>query len=341
LLSTRFSILSAYAAIALFTSCSKDPALPLSNDYILKIPKGFPEIEIPENNPLTSAKIRLGKSLFFEKALSLDSSISCASCHFQERAFSDPASVSTGVQSQIGKRNASALFNLAYKKNYFRDGGVTNLDLTGLNAIHAENEFNSSLQIIFNRLNKSTVYRQLFLEAYNDTVTINGTLLALGSFLRTLISGNSAYDDYINGNPAALNESEIRGMQLFFSSKTSCSECHGGFNLRNEGFFNNGFFEVYSDSGRQRITLRADDRAKFSVPSLRNISVSGPYMHNGTVNELSSVIERYNQGGFDQPGKSELIRPLGLTENEKLDLLHFLNTLTDYTFLNDIMHKPE
>jgi cytochrome c peroxidase len=337
----RVYIFAACAAMTFLVSCSKDPALPRPEAFLLKIPKGFPPPEIPENNPLSKEKVQLGKALFFEELLSIDSSISCASCHFQERAFSDPSAVSTGVMAQTGKRNASALFNLVYKKSYFRDGGVTNLDLTSLNALHAENEFNSSPEIMFNRLKNSPAYRQMFRNAYNDTVTIQGALLALGSFLRTIISGNSAYDAYKNGNEAALNESEKKGMELFFSSKTSCSECHGGFNFRNEGFFNNGFFEEYSDSGRQRITLLASDRAKFSVPSLRNIAVSGPYMHNGSINDLSTVIERYNQGGFNHPGKSDFIRPLGLNENEKEDLLHFLNTLTDYSFLNDIAYQPE
>ncbi|MCB0819143.1 MAG: c-type cytochrome [Bacteroidetes bacterium] len=321
-------------------SCTKDPEIPLSGTYTPELPPGFPELKIPESNPITYEKIQLGKALFFEKGLSRDSSLSCASCHRQENAFSDPGPVSTGIGGLTGIRNASPLFNLAWKADFFRDGGVQSLELTPLNSLHAKNEFDSNTAEMLERLKRSTEYKRLFKIAFNDTITINGALQAMASFMRSMISGNSAFDEYLTGKTDALTESQIRGMNLFFSDKTSCSECHGGFNFRKEGFFNNGFFEQYPDSGRQRITLLESDRAKFSVPSLRNISLTAPYMHNGSVNELSDIIEIYNQGGFANPNKSEFIRPLGLSEEEKADLVSFLNSLSDYAFINNEAFRP-
>lgn len=327
--------LTAFAGFVFLASCSKDPEIPLSGMFKAQLPPGFPDMMVPESNPITYEKIELGKALFFEKGLSRDSSISCASCHRQENAFSDPRSVSTGVGGLPGIRNASPLFNLAWKKDFFRDGGVQSLELTPLNSLHAKNEFDSNTAEMLERLRLSPEYHRLFKLAFNDTITINGALQAMASFMRSMISGHSAYDEYLTGKTNALTESQIRGMNLFFSDRTSCSECHGGFNFRKEGFFNNGFFEQYPDSGRQRITLSETDRAKFSVPSLRNISLTSPYMHDGSVSELSDIIEIYNQGGFANPNKSEFIRPLGLNEEEKEDLLNFLNSLADYTFINN------
>ncbi len=330
----RFSFI--LVILCLLNSCSKDVSLPDEEQLELRTPSGFPKAFIPQSNPLTKAKIYLGKKLFYDPILSRDSSISCNSCHKQTRAFSDSEALSFGVDHEKGFRNAQALFNLAWSNSFFRDGGVTTLEIVPLNAIAAHFEFNNTLLIILKRLNRNSRYKELFRIAYNDTATINGFLHALACFQRTLISADSPFDSYYyQGNKKAISESAIRGFELFSSSKTDCIQCHSGFNFTNNTFQSNGSFETYPDSGRQRITLLADDRGKFRVPSLRNCELTAPYMHDGSINSLETVIELYNGGGLNFPGKSPLIRPLGLSTQEKADLLSFLKSLSDQNFIQN------
>ncbi len=324
------------------SSCSKDPSIPNTDVIPLDIPNGFPNPIIPEYNQVTKAKIRLGKALFYEKGLSRDSSTSCASCHFQFAAFADPNTLSTGIDGRLGFRNSQALFNLAWKPDFFRDGGVQSLELVTLNPLHSSSEFDSNSADMIRKLKNSSYYVQLFREAFNDTVSLSNTLFALATFQRTLISGNSPYDRYIfNGNEASLNDAQKRGMNLFFSSRTNCSTCHSGFNFTKEGYFANGLFPAYPDSGRQRITLLETDRNKFSVPSLRNIEYTAPYMHNGEYSSLEEVVDIYNSGGFNVMNKDSLIRPLGLTADEKADLISFLKSLSDEEFISNPNFQPE
>ncbi|MEX1188580.1 MAG: cytochrome c peroxidase [Bacteroidia bacterium] len=334
--------LTLFILASILIACGKDPAIPNQQTINLTIPEGFPQPNIPPGNPITKAKLKLGKALFYETGISRDSSVSCASCHFQFAAFSDPRALSTGVEGRSGFRNSQALFNLAWRPNFFRDGGVQTLELVALNALHANSEFDSNTPEMLRKLQSSARYRDLFRLAFNDTVSIQGALFALASFQRSLISGNSNYDRYTNGKDSnALSESQVRGMNLFFSNKTNCSDCHSGFNFTKEGFFANGLFPAYPDSGRQRITLFESDRNKFSIPSLRNIEKTAPYMHNGEVANLEDVIEGYNLGGFDVQNKDSLIRPLGLSADEKADLLSFLLSLTDNDFLNNQDFQPD
>lgn len=330
------------AFASLFSSCEQDREIPDLNPIPLKIPIGFPEPKIPANNPVTEAKIKLGKALFYDNILSKDSTISCASCHIQEFSFADPNNLAIGINGNEGIRNVLPLVNLAWENSFFRDGGVQSLELVALNSIHSENEFNSNIKEITDRLKANEKYKNLFIQAFNDTISINNVLFALSTFQRTLISGNSPFDQYFyQEKQNALNESEKQGFFLFFSDRTNCSGCHSGINFNTHTFEANGLFETYPDSGRQRITLNELDRAKFRVPNLRNVELTAPYMHNGEINTLEEVIELYNQGGYEIPNKSDLIRPLGLTESEKADLVNFLKSLTDVTFVNNLEFQPD
>lgn len=324
-----------------WSACSKDEALPDQETIDFPTPKGFPEPEIPSYNLLTKAKIALGKKLFFDRILSRDNSISCNSCHKQSNAFADEQIVSIGVDNLIGFRNSQPLYNLAWRPSFFRDGGVTNLELTPLNAITSHVEMDNRIDIIVNRLNKIPSYQNLFRNAFNDTASTNGVLHAFACFLRTLISADSPFDRYENyGEQNAISASAIRGKELFFSEKTDCSKCHSGFNFTNNSFQSNASSLIYPDSGRQRITLLPEDRGKFLVPSLRNTNFTAPFMHDGSLANLDSVIEHYNRGGKNFPGKSPLVRPLNLSAEEKKDLIEFLKSLNDANFINNSAFHP-
>lgn len=327
-----------FVLVFFIQSCSKDPILQDPIEVLVTVPEGFPPLPQSTDNAFTNARIDLGKKLFFEKLLSKDGSISCGSCHFQEFAFSDPATLSTGVEGKIGFRNAQPLFNLAYRKSFFRDGGVDNLRLSSLNPINNHNEMGSDIVTIIQRLKSSGRYVDDFQLAYQDTISALSILKALECFQRTLISGNSKYDQWESDKISLTAEEEL-GRTLFFSNRTNCAVCHAGFNFSSDELKSNGLFETYADSGRQRITTRIEDKGKFLVPSLRNITETAPYMHNGSVSNLEEVIERYNSGGADFINKDTLIKPLLLTEIEKTALLQFLKTLKDDSFLQNPAFK--
>ena len=303
----------------------------------LHIPVGFPRPVIPADNQPTPKRIDLGRQLFYDPVLSRDSTISCASCHRQEYAFADNVPLSPGVDGRKGFRNAPTLANVAWHGRLNKDGGVVKLDMQAVVPIEDKDEMDLPLPEAAKRLRKNPQYVELFLNAYDrppDPFTITR---ALASFVRTLISANSRYDQYFfQNNKDALTPGEKRGMALFFSQKTNCSTCHSGFNFTNNAYENNGLQREYpNDEGRKRVTLRPEDEGKFRVPTLRNVELTAPYMHDGRLTTLSQVLEHYNSGGSNHPNKNPAIRPLSLTETEKSDLINFLKTLTDSTFINN------
>lgn len=302
---------------------------------------GFPEMIYPEDNKFTLARWELGKKLFFDNILSIDSSISCGSCHKPHLAFSDNVPTSPGVKDRPGVRNAPSLANVGYHPYLLREGGVPTLEMQALVPIQEENELNHNIVEIAKLLAKKDDYVALSWKAYNREPDHYVITRALGVFERTLVSGNSAYDQYIfQSKKGVLDPQEKRGMMLFFSKRTNCSSCHTGFNFTNYSFGNNGLYETYTDIGRMRVTGKAEDEALFKVPSLRNVELTAPYMHNGSIASLEEVIEHYNRGGFDHPHKSKLIIPLNLSDNEKADLVAFLKSLTDWQFISEPMFQP-
>lgn len=305
------------------------------DEALLVIPVGFPEPEFPVDNALTPERWSLGKRLFFDPIMSSDNTISCASCHHPELAFSDNRPVSTGVAERPGTRNAPSLANVAYHPYFMREGGVPTLEMQILAPIQEHSEFDFNILQIAERLNEDASYvdaSQRAYERYPDPFVITR---AIACFERTLISGNARYDQYKNGNANILTDSEKRGKDLFFSERLSCTACHDGFDFTNYAFENNGLYEEYVDQGRFRLTNIESDLALFKVPSLRNVAMTAPYMHDGSLATLEDVIEHYNTGGKSHPHKSPLIRPLHLTELEKADLRHFLESLTDEEFINN------
>lgn len=313
----------------LLHSCSKP--------YELEIPKGFEAPTFPKDNSLTEERVALGKKLFYDPILSRDSTISCNSCHKQVFAFADPRPISPGIEGRLGKRNAMSLVNVAYSKKMNRDGGVPKLDLQAIVPIETEEEMDFTAHEIAERLKRIPEYQNLFTKAYDrgpDAFTITR---ALGAFQRTLISGNSPYDQAeFRGNKNALTASAQRGKALFFSERLNCTKCHSGFNFSSGEFANNGLYENYADNGRKDVTLADKDIGLFKIPTLRNIELTAPYMHDGSLATLQEVLEHYNSGGKVHPNKSKDIKALNLSAAEKKDLIAFLKALTDRRFIENV-----
>jgi cytochrome c peroxidase len=308
----------------------------------MAIPKGFTQMNIPSDNAFSMSRWQLGKRLFYDKTLSVNNTISCGSCHKASLAFSDSVALSNGVNEAAGTSNAPTLANVGYQTSYTRAGGVPTLEMQVLVPIQEHNEFNTSILDIVQKLSADATYQSMAQEAYSRSIDPYVVTRALACFERSLISGNSRFDQYYyQGKSNALSAEELQGMQLFFSERTNCSGCHSDFNFTNNRFENNGLYQQYSDSGRMRFTHLESDRARFKVPTLRNIAFTAPYMHDGSISSLEAVIEHYNSGGAPHPNKSALIRPLQLSPQEKASLVAFLKSLSDYTFIRNKKFKNE
>lgn len=334
----RKVVISGIGLLFVLLSCSKEPQIiiPLEPEPLLKVPQGFPTPVFPEDNSFSAARFALGKRLFYDVVMSRDSSVSCASCHLPAHAFSDTVPLSPGAGKLPGKRNAPTLTNVVYQPYYTREGGVPTLEMQILVPIQEHNEFDFNVLLIADRISKDTTYIRMSREAYGRNPDYYIVTRSIANFERTLISGNSRYDQYhFQGKSNVLTDSELRGMDLFFSSRTDCSVCHTGFNFSSYAFENNGLYEQYNDPGRYRLTEDSIDLARFKIPTLRNVAVSAPYMHDGSISSLEAVVEHYNSGGKSHPHKSPLVRPLGLSPGERADLVAFLKCLTDATFINN------
>ncbi len=303
---------------------------------LMEIPKGFDPIPQVQDNDFTYARWELGKKLFFDEIMSRDNSISCASCHQPNLSFSDNQKQSFGVEGRIGKRNAPSLANVAYHPYLTREGGVPTLEMQVLVPLQEHDEFDFNIVDLSERLLADDEYTEMSYTAYDRPPDPYVITRALACFERSLISGNSFFDQFTQHDILhVMNEKAQKGMDLFFSSRTQCAACHGGFNFTNYAFENNGLHEEYEDPGRFRLTQKDSDKGMFKVPSLRNIAMTAPYMHDGSLPSLRAVIEHYNKGGAHHPNKSKLIKKLNLSEEEKQHLILFLESLTDRTFIEN------
>ncbi|GAB5539620.1 MAG: cytochrome-c peroxidase [Salibacteraceae bacterium] len=320
-------------AAVLLTGCTKEELPETEVEFSPgDVPVGFPEIDYPTDNAYTEARWELGKRLFYDPILSSDGKISCNSCHQQNLAFADDVAFSSGSDGAEGTRNSPSLANVAYHPYYTREGGVPTLEMQILVPIQEHNEFNSNIVAISEELSKDPSYVSMSQAAYERDPDPYVITRALANFERSLLSGNSPYDQYVyQGDSRALSKSAKRGLQLF-AGKAKCGSCHDGFNFTNYAFENNGLYKTYDDVGRYRLTRDSADLAKFKVPSLRNVALTAPYMHDGSLPTLSSVVNHYDRGGEEHINKSSRIEPLNLTQEEKADLIAFLNSLTDMSF---------
>lgn len=326
-----------FAAICMF-SCKTDIEIAdqSAEESFYQKPDYFPEMVFPEGNEFTNARWEFGKMLFFDKRLSINNTISCATCHKQEFGLADNTPFSAGVFGRAGISNVPSLANIGYNPYFLREGGVPTLEQQVLVPIQEHNEFNNDIVLLCQELNLDTTYNRLAAENYDRSFDPFVLTRAISLYQRTFISGNSAYDQHEFQQKKVLNASQLRGKDLFFNSQNQCGTCHSGFNFTDYSFKNNGLYLNYTNAGRGRVTTNAIDSATFKVPSLRNIELTAPYMHDGSLATLEGVIDHYNSGGVAHPNKSSLIKPLGLTNQEKEDLIAFLTSLTDYEFVNDV-----
>jgi cytochrome c peroxidase len=300
------------------------------------LPSDFPIISHPEQNQATAVRVELGRMLFYDPILSKDSSVSCASCHKQQFAFADSLAVSPGVAQRKGTQNAPSLLNVGYAPYFTRAGGVPTLEMQILVPIQEAHELDFNIVLAGRRVAKDSLYKAMSLAAYERTPDPYVITRALAAFERSLVSARSPYDLYTYyEEKKALSPSAQRGLKLFMSDQTNCSSCHTPPHFSDFSFKNNGLYTNYADSGRIRLTYKEEDRALFKVPSLRNSSLSAPYMHDGSIQSLEQVIQHYNKGGQAHKHKSPLIKPLHLSLKEQKDLLAFLKALTDPSVLNN------
>ncbi len=337
----RNALFPVLLALLLCGGCTKHAEVPCplgQQPYPLQLPPGAPAPEIPIDNPLTEASVHLGKALFFDDRLSLGHGLSCASCHHPERAFSDTLAISKGIHGGIGFRNAPTLANVAYHTVWMRDGGAPTLEQQALVPLQDTLEMGADLNAVVALLRDVEPYRSLSHAAYGRPFDLFVLTRALASYERTLISGTSRFDRFLaTGDPSILSAQARNGWAIFSGSRGKCATCHSGFDLSDHGFHNIGTsLNHNADPGRQRITLQSSDRGKFKTPTLRNIALTAPYMHDGSMATLEDVITHFNNGGLSDPHKDPLITPLGLTAEEQLDLLAFLRSLTDERPLNQV-----
>ncbi|MGA0556351.1 cytochrome-c peroxidase [Larkinella sp. VNQ87] len=317
--------------------------------YSLQYPVSFGgRFSIPADNPMTQEGVYLGRLLFYEPRLSKTGTVSCASCHQQARAFTDGLAVSVGVSGNPTRRNSMSLVNLLWVRQFFWDGRSTGLEEQALIPLTHADEMGRKPGEAALALRKIAPYPALFRHVFgSDTITDQRIAKAIAQFERTLISSDSPYDRYLRGQytPTA---SEKRGLDLFTTAPNAtkdirggnCAHCHGGPKLMQELFHNNGLDAIPADSGRQTVTGLALDLGRFRVPTLRNIALTAPYMHDGRFATLSAVIDHYSDHVQHSPNLGAELAPaqaggLRLTNQEKKDLLAFLHLLTDSTFIHN------
>lgn len=371
-----------FSLTVFITSCSKVENK--ASEYQWPIIDGFPKPQVPKENPMSNAKVTLGNALFYDVNLSANQTQACSSCHIQEHAFAEPIQTSIGSTNEVHRRNSPVLVNIAYNKTLtWAHDGLTTIEQQLLLPMFGENPIelgitNHEAEVLarFNTPKYQSLFAEAFPDESNNNVTFDLINKALASFVRSLISLKSPFDEYAySNNDNAISESALRGMTLFFSEKLECHHCHGGFNftqstshekqlIDRRPFHNTGLYQTPNkisgiegypehDTGLSEISTLPQDNGRFRSPTLRNIEVSAPYMHDGSIATLSQVLDFYAAGGRNITSgkhqgdgrlnklKSPFVKGFTLTEQDKSDLIEFLKTLTDTEFLTNGKHaKP-
>jgi cytochrome c peroxidase len=294
--------------------------------YEVQIPRGLPDFSVPSNNPMTIGKVELGKQLFFDNRLSLDNSVSCASCHDPAAGWSNGKALAGGIGGQVGNRSSPTIVNVAYHKHLFWDGRAASLEEQALGPLLNPIEMGMpSTAELEARLNAIAGYREQFEQVFKGEITAQRVVEAIAAFERTILSGDAPFDRYQAGDKQALSEAAVRGMELFFN-QAHCTACHSGPQFTDGGFHNIGIGvqESSVDAGREAVSGLLGDHASFRTPSLREIARTAPYMHDGSLKSLEEVVEYYDRGGTHNPQLDEEIAPLKLSAQQKRDLLAFL-----------------
>jgi len=367
----------AVAAVAFSSACGDQGGTNAVDDaepFDLDLPDGFPAVKIPNDNPMTSVKVRLGRHLFYDRRLSLNETQSCASCHRQELAFTDGRTRAVGSTGETHRRNSMSLTNVAYNPvQTWAHPLLESLEEQALLPLFSEEPVELGMagreDVLLERLRADSDYAEWFRAAFpndGEPISVSNVTKALGAFQRTLISGDSPFDRYVYGDEAdALSRSAQRGLDLFFGERLECFHCHGGFNFsaniehgssafREVSFQNNGLYNVdgvggypAEDRGVHEVTLKPSDMGKFRAPTLRNIMMTAPYMHDGSLETIDDVIDHYARGGTltetgpnagdgrESPLRSGFVSGFELTPGEREDLKAFLRALTDEAFLTN------
>jgi len=344
-MSTRATLLTlgTLLASALLAGCQQRPDLAVRATTPTSSFAAFvSEIPAPADNPMTQAKVELGFRLWFEPRLSANNRMTCGTCHHHRKGFSDSLVTSPGVTGDRGTRNTPTIYGTAHQNAWFWDGRAKSLEEQALGPITNPIEMASRMEDVIAKLSAMPYYRHKFQEAFGTAPNADGIAKALASFERALKTAPSPYDRYLAGEKTALSEQQLRGMALFNSRKASCSGCHNGKIHSNGMFLKIGVNAVgpSADPGRFAVTGREQDRGAFKVPTLINIAQSAPYMHDGSLPTLEAVVDYYDRGGDPAPSKHPLIRPLGLTPQEKADLVAFLHAFTAPDNLKEMGRLP-
>ncbi len=326
-------------ALLLAFACQPEEPQPDRVDIRFEIPANFPPpVYDLSKNPVTQEGFELGRALFYDGILSRDGTISCGFCHQQSSGFTQHGhDLSHGIDDKLTLRNALPIQNLAWEKEFFWDGGVFHLDLFAISPIEADNEMDEELPNVLNKLRQHKTYPKMFEAAFGSPdITTDRFLKALSQFQLMCISADSKYDKYVRKEGVMLTSEELAGLNVF---QQKCANCHSGELFTDNSYRNNGLpVGNLEDTGRGRITLNAADDYKFRVPSLRNVEVTLPYMHDGRFRTLENVLDFYANGVVDSPTLDPLLKQDGrlgipLNETEKKQIIAFLRTLTDQDFL--------
>lgn len=323
-------------------ACTRTNERPVGAPMQIATPLGLPPVPVPADNPVTAETVALGRKLFYDRKLSTNDVLSCASCHNPQFGFSDGQRVSTGVEGKTGTRNAPTVLNAAYGTNQFWDGRATSLEEQSAGPIANPIEMNQKHDVCVSRLNEDPAYVAEFAKAFGPgPITMGKIEKALASFERTAISGNSQFDRYeYGGDKTALSPAAIRGLAIFKDkNKGNCVTCHNigsKHALFTDGKFHNLGVGVNAegelvDQGRFVHTKLETDTGSFKTPTLRNIAQSAPYMHDGSLKTLRDVVDFYAGGGNSNPHLDKDMKPLNLTRAERDDLVAFLESLTGET----------
>ncbi|MEL7529824.1 MAG: cytochrome c peroxidase [Bacteroidota bacterium] len=351
----QYIFLLSFLGVILGLAACKEPKPPIElpaaeyDPSLYEIDHGyFPKPDLPPDNPLTNAGVELGRMLFYENRLSKGNIQACASCHVQRDGFSDARQFSEGVEGKLGLRQAMAIFNMPWHKGFFWDGRAANLREQALLPIQDPLEMNETLENVVEKLSAERQYTDQFIRAFGDEqISSERIALALEQFMLTIYSFDSKYDKVLFGE-ASFTDAEQRGRDLFFTEFDpsgavkggECFHCHGGFDFTNHEYMNNGLDteSEMTDLGAYSVNNNPSFKASFKVPSLRNIALTAPYMHDGRFATLEEVLTHYNSGVKSSPSLDPLMQfnvnpGLNLSAQDKSDLIAFLHTLTDSSLI--------
>lgn len=332
-----FRVVASLLGLFAMNACSREAALP--EPFAPQRPAHFPvPVYQATANPYTREGIALGKALFYEPLLSKDGSISCGSCHAQVHAFADHnVPLSKGVGGRLGTRNTPPLQNLIWSRSFMWDGSIRNIEVMPIAPITDHREMDANWDTLFHRLSQTAKYPPMFRAAFgSEHIDDQRILKALAQFMATLVSAGARYDARVQGK-AVFNESELAGERLF---QAHCNSCHTAPLFTNQEFLNNGLDAISADVGRMLITRKESDRGSFRVPSLRNVALTYPYMHDGRFQTLEQVLAHYTSDKSGKPLADHRVRNLSFTEQERSDLIAFLKTLSDHGFTSNPKHAP-